>query len=525
MIAFDTSASFSGGTGNISGSFTTSGSNRLLLVGIGWAEDSSNTVDTITYNGVTLTKIGEVLNYSSGGNPRSIALYYLINPASGSNTLAITRSTSTNGFYAYAASYTGVLQSGALDASDTGSTTTGDTYADSLTSVTDGCWHLWFVGAFNDIPTAGASTTARGDGVYTFALMDSNSEKTPAGSVTLNAALTGNSYWANVIAAFKPFVGSPSPSLSTSLSPSLSDSVSVSPTPSSSVSLSISLSPSLSVSLSSSASQSPSSSVSPSLSVTGSPSPSSSQSITESISVSRSISLSPSVSASVSLSLSPSISASLSPSKSASGSSSRSQSPSHSPSPSVSVSLSASISDSISPSQPVADYTREAKVALPSDKTDLATVYTTQEEADLTLNDNIDVDLTGAASRYLIHQYKILNTNRVDRVTIRVEALSEVSTTDSTAYLQAWNGQTGAWETIDSDNETEASTKFSLSGELNDTSYYDFNNEVAIRVYQRNTSSSNAMFSVDLLKVTFWANFYNKYLSRSIGFTEKYPHN
>lgn len=204
MIAFDNTGTGSGGTGNISKSFTTSGANRLLLVMVLWAVDSSNTITSITYGGVALTKIGEVLNFSSGGNPRSVALYYLLNPALGANTLAINRSTSTNGFYSYAASYTGVLQSGALDASKTSSASSGNSFSDSLSSIADNCWHIWGVSAFNNIPTAGANTTRRGNGTYTMAIMDSNSAKTPAGSVTLAAALAGNSYWADIMATFKP---------------------------------------------------------------------------------------------------------------------------------------------------------------------------------------------------------------------------------------------------------------------------------------------------------------------------------
>lgn len=192
------------------------------------------------------------------------------------------------------------------------------------------------------------------------------------------------------------------------------------------------------------------------------------------------------------------MSISVSGSKSPSFSYSRSNSPSHSPSisrslsvsrtPSVSVSRSnspsPSVSDSPSPSAPLSDYTREAVNGLPSNKSDLSTTYTTSEEQDVDHKDGRRVPLIGIGGYHLIHQFKKLNTNRKDRVKIHIVLQSTLSCEDSPVYLQIWNGLTNAWETLDTDSTTAVGSDVDLRGEVSDTAYYDFNNEIACRVFQ-----------------------------------------
>lgn len=328
---------------------------------------------------------------------------------------------------------------------------------------------------------------------------------------------------------------SPSPSPSSSISPSPSSSASpsssISPTPSISVSLSPSVSVSLSVSLS------PSVSVSSSFSATGSPSPSlsPSSSVSPSSSISLSPSVSPSVSESASVSRSPSVSVSLSPSVSVSAtpsaspsitpsvSESRSPSPSHSPSVSSSLSASPSISVSPSPGQPGKVYTREAKVSLPTTRDDLSTIYTTKEENDVYANDSLTVGLTGAASRYLMHEFKKRNDNRNDIIRVRVDLSSTLAPSSKTIYLQIWNGQTGAWETLDSNSVKGVNTELSLTGQVSDTSYYDFGNECAVRVYQQNDAVGSQTLTVNLVKITFLMKYADKYTSVPSVYQPKYP--
>ncbi len=87
--------------------FVCSGSNRLLVIACGVGGAGTGHVDSVTYNGVALTK---AIEYISGhGDQESI--WYLINPASGSNDVVITLSGAGSVFKAGAVSLSGMLQS------------------------------------------------------------------------------------------------------------------------------------------------------------------------------------------------------------------------------------------------------------------------------------------------------------------------------------------------------------------------------------------------------------------------------
>ena len=91
-------------------SFDCSGGDFLV---VGAFTNSSTTNLTATYNGVSMTRLtfgGD----ASGGNKN--AFFYLANPASGSNTLSLTRTGGTNIAYAVGA-YSGVDTTSPIDAS------------------------------------------------------------------------------------------------------------------------------------------------------------------------------------------------------------------------------------------------------------------------------------------------------------------------------------------------------------------------------------------------------------------------
>lgn len=88
-----------------------------------------------------------------------------------------------------------------------------------------------------------------------------------------------------------------------------------------------------------------------------------------------------------------------------------------------------------------------------------------------------------------------------------------------------WNGITNSWETLDSNSAKGASEDFSLYGEVTDTAYYDFRQtaaEVAIRVYQQNTSGSAKILTVDLVQISFLIQYADKYASREVRYTDKF---
>lgn len=170
-------------------------------------------------------------------------------------------------------------------------------------------------------------------------------------------------------------------------------------------------------------------------------------------------------------------------------------------------------------------YTREAKASLPSDKNDLAIIYTTPEEGDVYYSDTAYVALSGSTSNYLLHQYKKQNDNRHDRIKVRIDLKSSYAPTSSTVYLQIWNGITNSWETLDSNATYAADTEFSLYGDVTETSYYDFREsfaEVAFRVYQYNNSGSTKILSVDLVQISFLIVYQADYIEQDLSYTDEY---
>lgn len=263
MIAFDTiTVNPTDGS-----SFTTSSINRILFYAI-----QGGTATSVTYNGVALTKLIDILDSSGSG----FQLWYLLNPASGANTFHHNSSGSRH----FLVSYNGVLQSGFPDSSNTNNTAANPKTL-ATTTVADNSRVIAFAVNASGSAAATVPLTARStgtDGITIWA--DSNADIHPAGSYssTVSFASSGSNQ-AMIVVSMAPFVGS------SSVSPSLSPSASLSP--SSSASASASRSASASASSSVSASLSPSSSASPSLS------PSASASASQSPSSSASASPSP----------------------------------------------------------------------------------------------------------------------------------------------------------------------------------------------------------------------------------------
>ncbi len=121
-----------------------------------------------------------------------------------------------------------------------------------------------------------------------------------------------------------------------------------------------------------------------------------------------------------------------------------------------------------------------------------------------------------------MHQFKKLNNNRTDRIKVRVDLKSTRAPSDTPIYLAIWNGQTNGFEVLDSDVKKEADTELSLTGDVSDTAYFDFNNEACVRVYQQNATGSNQTLSVDMVRIDFLAVFRDKFASRDIQYRNKY---
>ena len=129
----------------------------------------------------------------------------------------------------------------------------------------------------------------------------------------------------------------------------------------------------------------------------------------------------------------------------------------------------------------------------------MAITYTPTEVTEVATDDGNRAEMESVAGYYLIHQFKFQHPNNHD--TINVEAIVQTTLAPSTqpVYLQIWNTNTSAWETLASDSESEPNVNFQLSGVIfqNLVDYYDElhdlhfpadiyqTNEVTVRVYQQ----------------------------------------
>lgn len=177
-------------------SHTCTGTNRILFVG---TSGNTSTCTGITYNGVAMTSIGTT---STGSN--NAALFYLINPASGSNTIQVTYSGS-NTFGAHAISYTSAQQFGVPDASNTNSNSGVTSISASVTTVLNNCWLVCAGDTSASDASAGANTTLRqvtGNASRRTYMGDSNSAQT-IGSHSQNVTCSsgGNTM---IVASFAP---------------------------------------------------------------------------------------------------------------------------------------------------------------------------------------------------------------------------------------------------------------------------------------------------------------------------------
>ena len=132
-------------------------------------------------------------------------------------------------------------------------------------------------------------------------------------------------------------------------------------------------------------------------------------------------------------------------------------------------------------------YTREAFASLPTTNADLATVYTAQDLTDVATDDGIRVAITtDYATGIPIHLYKYLSENPGSAITLTWNGQSSVAPSRKSVYLQIWNFNSSAWETLATESGAAANTDFTMTGvqSTNLAYYYDGGNFVHARVYQ-----------------------------------------
>jgi hypothetical protein len=179
------------------------GTNRILFVSVHHVATIEQ-VTAITYNGVSLTKIG----YAANGS--GTALWYLLAPATGANNLVFT-ALGGSIVFAAASSYSGAQQSGQPDASVVDTTHAASAGGDqafttSVTTVADQDWIIaastgpsFLTGTASDC-TLLADQNSHSDVLY------HKGPVTPAGSnsITIDTAFSGGTIGPTVLAAFSP---------------------------------------------------------------------------------------------------------------------------------------------------------------------------------------------------------------------------------------------------------------------------------------------------------------------------------
>lgn len=206
-IAFD-AASNSGyqtAQSTYSWSHTCTGANRYLIVGISMLSVGGSSVSSITYNGVALSLIDARASVSGAVRAE---LWGLVAPATGSNTIVVTLSTSLDSIGG-AVSSTGVHQSSPLEgAADASATNVGAADATvNVVTVADNDWCVDVVATSDTAITVGAGQTSRNNvtGTLGSGAMSTEGPKTPAGTVTMSWTNVGAlATWSIVSVALRP---------------------------------------------------------------------------------------------------------------------------------------------------------------------------------------------------------------------------------------------------------------------------------------------------------------------------------
>jgi VCBS repeat-containing protein len=188
-------------------SHTTSGSDRLLLVGISFGQDNGETVTSVTHNGTNLTKLGSIDN-SDNASAR-VEIWSLVAPTTGTHNVVVNLSgVSHIGAVIGAISFTGVEQSAPLGAF---AGAQGNSNAPSVT-VTSAANELVFgIAAYEDSNSAdfteGAGQTEQWN-LFQAKANGTASTEAGAASVVSSWTIPSSFKWAAAGVSVKPVINS-----------------------------------------------------------------------------------------------------------------------------------------------------------------------------------------------------------------------------------------------------------------------------------------------------------------------------
>jgi hypothetical protein len=130
------------------------------------------------------------------------------------------------------------------------------------------------------------------------------------------------------------------------------------------------------------------------------------------------------------------------------------------------------------------DYTRTHTAVLPTDNTDLTTVYSAQDYLDVASEDAVWVSVTGANNEYTIHQFKD-NVGAATSTNLFWEGQTNAGPPPLSVLLEIYNVNTTAWVTLVTKTTATSNVDFILSStNLSLTNYKNGSNVISCRVYQ-----------------------------------------
>lgn len=210
-ITFDnaTSSSVVSGTSSTF-AYTTSGNNRLLIVGIrAGLTQGTNNITGVTYAGTPMTLDGSVFTPSD----RWTYMFSLINPTIGTNNVVVS-TTGGNTFIGLVySSYTGVA---ALNTTSTATSTAATSFTTSVTTTILNDWAALFsadtLGSSVTATSTPTGVTSRAVNSFGGQVFDSNTPINPTTTYTVRLA-GGSQTWGTVMASFAPTIASTSDAL------------------------------------------------------------------------------------------------------------------------------------------------------------------------------------------------------------------------------------------------------------------------------------------------------------------------
>jgi hypothetical protein len=199
-VAIDSTSTGTNSGGNLSISHTTSGADRLMLVGVAINEASNEWVTSITYNGDNLSLVGTEENGDA-----VIEIWSLVNPSLGTHNVDITFSGTTDGNTAGVMTFTGVDPTTPLGTFASNSGSSGGSGSATVSSATG---ELVFGVISVDDSTnynlsVGAGQTEEWD-LYGFEVSGGGSTEAGAASVDMSWTWSGSDNWAVGGVSIKP---------------------------------------------------------------------------------------------------------------------------------------------------------------------------------------------------------------------------------------------------------------------------------------------------------------------------------